>query len=160
MKLAALIPLAALLAAGTAMARPASTAGAITGASASPPATAEGRLFGVPPDKIVGAIRYTSGGVGISQSRAFEKAAAGYPLELEFVRTAKPRDEFTAGVSVSILNNQGKTLLSTTSDGPFLLARLPPGEYRVRATDHGRTIVRRITVAAHHHEREVFAWPA
>jgi hypothetical protein len=168
MKTNALVFLAAVFAMGAAVANtdgPMANAGVttanadVTAANADVTALNAGESA-MPAAKTVGSISYLTGGVGLDQSRAFEKAAPGFPLELEFVRKAKPRDEFTAGVSVSILNAQGETLLSTVADGPFLLAKLPPGDYRVQATDDGKTIVREIKVSPNHHERAVFAWPA
>ena len=58
-----------------------------------------------------------TGGVGLDQSMAFEKAAAKFPLELEFVVKAKPRDEFNANVNVDILDTQGTSILKAMSDG-------------------------------------------
>jgi len=115
----------------------------------------------LPPAKTAGPITYITGGVGLVQSQAFEKAARNYPLELEFVVKAKPRDQFNADVNVNILDAHGKSMLKTVSNGPFLLAKLPAGRYSVQATDEsGRTIVRHVGVTGAGHQRLVFEWTA
>ena len=49
-----------------------------------------------------GNVSYISGGVGEDEAAAMKSAAAGYPLELQFVQKATPRDEFLADVKVRI----------------------------------------------------------
>ena len=59
---------------------------------------------------------------------------------------------------VVIHDMKGREVLNTTTQGPFLLANLPQGEYKVSARYEGQT--RRSTVrvdkAAHH--RVIFEW--
>ena len=114
----------------------------------------------LPPAKTVGPVTFVTGGVGERRAHAFERAAKNYPLELEFVVKSTPRDEFTANVDVRISDAQGKTMLATLADGPFLLAKRPAGSYKIEATQNGKTLVRRVNVPAAGHEQAVFAWPA
>jgi len=112
----------------------------------------------MPPEHKAGAITYLSGGVGQDQADAIRHAAPSYPLELEFVAKAKPKDEFLAAVKVRIMNAHDKMVLDTTSDGPFLLARLPAGKYKVSAEHDGKTEHRTVDIVAHEHRRVVFEW--
>jgi len=82
----------------------------------------------LPPEKTQGQITYITGGVGSDEAAAVKQAESKYPLSLEFVQHAKPRDEFLANVDVTIRDQAGKTALKTTSDGPFLLGKMPNWE--------------------------------
>ena len=113
---------------------------------------------GLPAEAIQGNIRYITGGVGEDQAAAFKQAAATYPLELRFVQKATPKDEFLAGVKVTIRDHSSKVLLNATSDGPFLLAKLPAGKYQIEA-DHDGVLKRHtVEIRAGKHERAVFVW--
>lgn len=114
----------------------------------------------LPPVQRSGAIEYLSGGVGHDQSRAVEAAAAHWPLTLEFAIKEGKRDDFAADVGVKIFNAQGHAVLETTASGPFLLAKLSPGQYKVDATIRGKTLHQAVDVKADHAARSVFVWPA
>ncbi|MDW3688986.1 carboxypeptidase regulatory-like domain-containing protein [Cupriavidus sp. CV2] len=110
------------------------------------------------PEKVQGTVAYVTGGIGLDEANAIEQVAAQYSLELEFARKAMPRNEYVSDVGVLIENQQGKPVLDTTSDGPFLLAKLPEGKYTVRVARHGDTKQRVVQIKLHNHERLVFVW--
>ena len=112
----------------------------------------------LPPEQKQGSTAFMSGGVGKDQRAAIEHAASGYPLELEFVKGAKAPREYLSGVHVDIKGAAGESVLSTVSDGPFLLARLPDGKYSVHATNAGRTETRDVMIADGKHQRVLFDW--
>jgi hypothetical protein len=112
----------------------------------------------LPAAKSQGDVTYVSGGVGRSEAKAFEHAEHRYPLSLEFVQHAKPRDEFLADVEVTIKDHKGNTELDTKVDGPFLLAKIPAGKYTVTAEDNGKTKISHVAVAAGKPEHLVFTW--
>ena len=112
----------------------------------------------LPATQTQGGITFLSGGVGEGQAHAIERAAKGYPLELEFVLRAKPKDEFLANIKVRIKDAHDKVVLDTTADGPFLLAKLPAGKYAVSADHDGKVEHRQIEIAAKQHRRVVFEW--
>lgn len=114
----------------------------------------------MPPESRQGAVTFVTGGVGELRAQAFERAAGKYPLALEFIRAAKPRDEFLADVAVTITDASGTAVLTTTAEGPFLLAKLPPGEYQVSATFERSTQERAVKIGDTGHRRIVFEWPA
>jgi hypothetical protein len=116
----------------------------------------------LPPVQTKGDLAWVSGGIGESQAKAFEHAEVRYPLTLEFVVKPKARGtpaEFTAAVPVTITGEHGKTLLSATSQGPFMLLKLPHGHYTVTAEHRGKKIERHVWVGQGHH-RVVFEWMA
>lgn len=105
-----------------------------------------------------GEVTYLSGGIGLTEADAIKHVAKRYPLELEFVAKAKPKDEYLADIKVQIKDAHNKMVLSTTSDGPFLLAKMPVGKYTISADHDGKVEHRQIALAAKEHRRVVFAW--
>jgi hypothetical protein len=106
-----------------------------------------------------GNVTYLSGGIGEAELQAMRAAAARYPLEVEFVKKeARGPAAYLADNRVTVRDDAGKTVLSTKSDGPFLLARMPPGHYTVAATDKTITKERKVDLSAGKHERIVFEW--
>jgi hypothetical protein len=112
----------------------------------------------LPAAHTVGAITYLSGGIGKTEASAIEHVAKYYPLELEFLLKAKPRDEYLADVKVRIKDARHKMVLDVVSEGPFLLASLPAGIYTVSAERNGRLEHREVKIAANEHQRVVFEW--
>ncbi len=110
-----------------------------------------------PAVQMQGDIAYVSGGVGEEEVQAIKGLIRQYPLELQFVRSD---GAFLAGSQVKIVDAKGKTVLEVTTDGPYLLAKLPPGSYKVTATDEGQAQTRNVHVAAGGHARAVFTWRA
>ena len=112
----------------------------------------------LPAPKVQGDVTYLTGGVGSDESAAMRKAEAQYPLSLEFVEHARPRDEYLAAIDVTITGPHGGTELKAQSDGPFLLAQLPAGRYTVRAEHDGVAKTRHVSVAGDKPQRLVFEW--
>jgi hypothetical protein len=111
----------------------------------------------LPAERMQGTITYLTGGIGSDESAAMIAARAQYPLALEFVQKAKPRDEYLGAVDVTIEDASGE-VLHATSDGPFLFARLPAGKYVVRAEDEGRVQTRHVSVTPGKPKHVVFEW--
>jgi hypothetical protein len=44
--------------------------------------------------------------------------------------------------------------------GPFMLARLPDGDYTISADNHGRVTTKRVRVEQAKHQKVVFEWNA
>lgn len=139
--------------------------GAIRGAAicaavlATLPAFALAPAAELPPEHQQGAIAWRSGGVGQDEAQAMQAAAGQYPLQLEFVvREGGGHGAFIAGVDVAIRDRAGRQMLQATTDGPFLLARLPTGRYVVTATYENTRRERRVAVPAIGSERVVFDW--
>ena len=106
-----------------------------------------------------GSVEYMTGGVGQDEATAMEREAGRWPMALEFaVRDGKKAD-FAADVHVRIRDAERNVVLDTTADGPFVLAKLEPGRYRVEATLAGKTLRRDVTVGKGH-ARTLFEWPA
>lgn len=107
-----------------------------------------------------GSISYLSGGIGLDEAKAIEKASPKWPLTMEFAVKDRKHDDFTADVAVTVRDQQGKTEMAVTANGPFLLAQLKPGDYEVDATYGGKTLHEKVHIKDRHPSRTVFVWPA
>jgi type IV secretory pathway TrbL component len=125
-----------------------------TGTAAAPAATGA-----LPPAHHAGSISYLSGGIGSDQSAAFKAAMTRYPLSLEFARQSANGNEYLANVPVKIADAHGQALLSTRTNGPFMLVTLPNGHYVVTASHDGKTVHRTVDIGKTSHAHEAFVWP-
>lgn len=83
-----------------------------------------------------GQVSFVSGGVGDDEAQAIKSMAANYPVEMLFVAKGNP-NQYLANVKVLITDRTGNVVLDTTTRGPFLFAKLPPGRYSVSAEAEG-----------------------
>jgi hypothetical protein len=103
----------------------------------------------LPAEQFAGGVSYVSGGVSEEQAAAFKQARSGYPLSIELLQKSADRNQFTADAQVIVSDSAGNVLLNAKSDGPYMLVRVPPGQYRVQATLNGRTVeAKPVTVGA------------
>ncbi|MDN5937429.1 MAG: hypothetical protein L0H83_02075 [Salinisphaera sp.] len=80
-------------------------------------------------------VDFVTGGVGKEEMQSMAKHYSGYDLKL--VNARKTGDAaFVVGVDISI-SQQGKTLVDTTTAGPWLWADVPAGSYQVQASFDG-----------------------
>lgn len=115
---------------------------------------------GLPAVQTSGAVEYFSGGIGLDESAAIKSASAAWPLTLEFSVAAPERALFASGVKVEIRDGKGAVLLATTATGPYLLAKLAPGAYRIEATLDGKALQRQVQIKARQPQRVALVWPA
>jgi hypothetical protein len=87
-------------------------------------------------EKSYGRTPYITGGVGLEERAALEERMGDYNLKLIF---ALEEGNYLSSVDVTIRDDRGNTVLQTTTNGPWLAARLPEGSYTVRATIQGET---------------------
>jgi hypothetical protein len=90
-----------------------------------------------------GGVTYVSGGVDDASLDALKGELRNYNLKLVF---ALKTGEFMSDVKVAISDAKGNPVLNATSDGPWFLAKLPPGSYRVVATSSGNSITQQASV--------------
>ncbi len=130
----------------------------IAGLGATVPASSTD-LTPLPPLRTQGAVSYLTGGVGADEASAIKQAAATYSLELLFAQKASPHDAFVADVKVTIRDRSGNAVLKTATEGPYLLAKLPAGTYKIEAEYGGKLKTRSVEIHRGKHRREVFVWP-
>lgn len=131
--------------------------GALALGLALPAAAAMMTQSALPQPKTENGITYISGGVGKTEAAAMKSEARHYPLAMVF--SADKDNEYLAAVHVTIENKAGKKLLSTVSDGPLMLVKLPAGMYRVTAEVKGRTLNRTVHVPTAGERQLNFHWP-
>lgn len=112
----------------------------------------------LPPEQVQGKVSYVSGGIGSDEATLMRKEEARFPLSLEFVKHDDGRNEYLAGVNVTIKGKHGESDLSTVAGGPYLLATLPDGRYEVSADHDGHTQTRNVEIAGDKPTHIVFEW--
>jgi hypothetical protein len=105
--------------------------------------------------RTAGSVSYVSGGVGTESIDQLNSLARDFNLKLVF---AMKSGEFLSGVKVAIADAKGKPVLDDTSDGPWLLAKLPAGNYRVSASFGGDEVTQKIQVGADKLKVAYFRW--
>lgn len=117
----------------------------------------------VPHQKIPDDICYISGGIGDDEVRELKSVAKGFLLEIVFVQKANTEDnnrieEYLASVKLQIKDAKGNVVVETETDGPFFLADLPPGKYKITA-EHDEVVKSDwVRIDAKKHQRTVFLW--
>lgn len=89
-------------------------------------------------------VPYMSGGVSAPERTRMDELSQGFNLR---VVTARQNGEYLADVNVTIRNERGASMLSTVTNGPWLLAQLPPGKYTVVASAGGQAQQETVTVS-------------
>ncbi|MBG6221584.1 MULTISPECIES: carboxypeptidase regulatory-like domain-containing protein [unclassified Janthinobacterium] len=114
----------------------------------------------LPPVQKSGAVQYLSGGIGLDESSAIKSASRHWPLSLVFSVQTAGKAQLASDVKLEIRDAKGIMVLETTASGPFLLAKLAPGSYSLRATLAGQTLERQVQVKARSSARVELVWPA
>jgi len=90
-----------------------------------------------------GNVTYVSGGVGLESLDQLSSIARDFNLKLVFALNS---GAYLSGVQVAIVDRKGQTVVDTTSDGPWFMAKLPAGSYQVIATVAGKAEKRQVSV--------------
>lgn len=104
-----------------------------------------------------GNVSYVSGGVGTESIDRLNSQIGDFNLKLVF---ALNNGEYVSNVRVVVADMKGKTVLDTTSDGPWFLARLPMGSYQIVATLADKAVKRQVTVGSSKVRTVDFRWSA
>lgn len=113
---------------------------------------------GLPPMQQSGNVSYVSGGVGLDESKAFLRHKSEFPLAVEIYAREGGREVYTAGAEVAISDSQGREILQTQADGPFLFAEVPAGRYAIEVTRDGQTRRAHASVQPGRSARSVFVF--
>ncbi len=119
------------------------------------PAGARAQL---PAAQTEGGVEYVSGGFGLDESTAFKQAIAQWPLALTFASSGNGTNAYAGDVQVVIRDTQDATVLNVLSQGPYFLAKIPPGSYEVFATYEGRTQSRKVNIGSSGNTHVTFHW--
>lgn len=89
-------------------------------------------------------IEYVAGGIGVEAQERFNRVARErFNLKLVF---SLNEGNYIADVNVAVKDSRGRTVVEEMADGPYLLAKIPPGRYTVTATYDGKTVTRTMQV--------------
>lgn len=97
-----------------------------------------------------------SGGIGSSARDELAARAHGYNTKLVFALTSR---EYVSDVDVEITDAAGRKVVGHRTEGPWMFAQLPPGEYTVRATFNGNTLTRKVSAGKQGQKVVNFLWP-
>ncbi|WP_043302398.1 carboxypeptidase-like regulatory domain-containing protein, partial [Burkholderia humptydooensis] len=100
-------------------------------------------------------IAYVTGGVGQDEVDALRAAASKYNLRMTF---ASRSGEYLSDVDVTIRSAAAQPVLTVRTNGPFLYARLPAGQYRIDARYGGAEQRRSVRVPASGGVHVDFRW--
>ena len=106
-----------------------------------------------------GSVTYISGGISSDEADAMKAAAVSYPLSLELAVAGPQRSPYIADARVEIRDQQGNAVLDTTSEGPFLLVRLPSGTYKLDVRWNGAEKEATVQVVADRHQHVFLEFP-
>ncbi|MEO8060261.1 MAG: hypothetical protein ABI671_18245 [Burkholderiales bacterium] len=114
----------------------------------------------LPPERTAGVASFVSGGVGEGEAHRFEGAFKRFPLAIQLFERQGARDVYTAEARVTIRDAHGQQVFDQVAEGPFMLVRLPAGEYRVEASLKGHALnERQVHVTDSGHTVTTFVWP-
>jgi hypothetical protein len=97
-----------------------------------------------------------SGGIGVDARDELAAKARDYNMKLVFALSSR---EYVSDVDVEITNSAGSTVASHRTQGPWMYAKLPPGDYTVRATFNGNTLTKKVSVGQQGQKVVNFLWP-
>ncbi|EIC21590.1 carboxypeptidase-like regulatory domain-containing protein [Thiorhodovibrio frisius] len=80
-------------------------------------------------------IRYVSGGIGDNERNELNTMGGAFNLHLMFA--TKGSGKYLSAVQVRVLDTTNSPVLTAVSNGPWLFAQLPPGQYKVEVTPTG-----------------------
>jgi len=114
----------------------------------------------LPRERAAGVASYLSGGISEESSQAFKHAFRNYPLVVQLFERDGQREVYTADAQVRITDAHGRVVLDQKADGPFMLVRVPAGDYVVSADLAGHALPQHhVHVSAHGHTNSVFVFP-
>jgi hypothetical protein len=114
----------------------------------------------MPQERAQGNVTYLSGGIGVDEADVLRQQSASYPLTLEMATAAGgPRGAYISDARVDIRDSSGKQVLSTTTEGPLMLLRLPSGTYTVDVDWHGTQRRKTVAVVSDRHQHVMLEFP-
>ena len=100
-------------------------------------------------------IPYASGGVGLGSRETLRAKQGEYNL---MVILSRKDGHYLGGAKLAIRDQAGRTVLRINAKGPWIFAKLPPGNYTVDAKAGGTTRSSRIVIGKKKLERIHLIW--
>jgi hypothetical protein len=98
-----------------------------------------------------------SGGVSLNARDTLRGSESNANVKLVF---ALNTGNYVSDVQVKVVNSAGNVVIDDTSNGPWLLARLPAGTYTATATYNGKAVTQKFSVGKSGLRTAQFRWPA
>jgi hypothetical protein len=98
-----------------------------------------------------------SGGVGSAARENMRTQAPPHNVKMVFSLNT---GNYLSDVQVKVTDSSGKTIVDALSEGPWLYAQLPPGNYTATATYSGSSVTQRFSVGKSGTRTAHFRWPA
>lgn len=114
----------------------------------------------LPPIQHSGANSYVTGGIGLDESTALKSAMKDWPLSLQFAEKDGQRALYVANAQVVATDAKGQVAIGAKSEGPFMLAKIPVGVYKIEATLAGKTLRQQVEIKEGLPAKVTFLWPA
>lgn len=102
-----------------------------------------------------GPVTFVSGGIGDEEQREIRARERDFNLKLVF---AGRDGSYFGDVDVAVVNQKGDTVLEAYAVGPFLLAQLPKGKYRIKAIAEEEVRLSSIEIAGQGLHERVLRW--
>lgn len=119
-----------------------------------------GEAVPLPEVQTSGNVAYVSGGIPYEQLPAFNAARSQFPLNIEVYERDGKRSAFTADADVRVIDaKSGDVVLETQTEGPYLWAKVPPGQYKVETTLNGKVRESRVAVSGAKPVRAIIVFP-
>ena len=77
---------------------------------------------------------------------------------MTFASSGNGTNAYAGDVQVVIRDTQDATVLNVLSQGPYFLAKIPPGSYEVFATYEDRTQSRKVNIGSSGNTHVTFHW--
>ena len=103
-------------------------------------------------------LRYVTGGITDDERNAL--LASSEPHGLKVVTVARPSGAYLAAARVVIADADGRQLLDTQLDGPFLQVELDPGRYTIDVEFERQSMMKEVAIARDVPRVLVFAFDA
>lgn len=119
-----------------------------------------GEAVPLPEARTSGNVSYVTGGIPYEQLPAFKRARADWPLNIEVYERDGNKNGFTADAEVKLVAaKSGDVVLEAKTEGPYLWAKVPPGQYKLQTTLNGKMKESRVSVGGSHPTRAIVVFP-
>ena len=98
-----------------------------------------------------------SGGVSLNARDNLRSQAPDHNIKMVFSLNT---GNYVSDVQVKVADSSGRTVIDDISNGPWLMAKLPPGSYTATATYNGKPVTQRFSVGKSGVKTANFRWPA
>jgi|SRR5579871_5096584 len=115
--------------------------------------TLAGSAFAAKEGKTIVGSPFITGGIGSEEQASLKNGLPQYSL---WIQTATKAGPYVSDASVKITDKAGTVVLDTELDGPWLMVKLPLGEYKVAVTHGNKTEQRSTQIHTGDHHTMVF----